>query len=57
MQTSEILGGKMEEISDKENIFFDHSNYKEIDYMAVRILSLTHLFTIDIHPRNKKVLY
>lgn len=43
----------MEEISGKEKVFFDHSNYKEIGFMFLN--SKFNTFGIEIHPRNKKV--
>lgn len=51
MHTSEILGGKMEEISDKEKVFFDHSNYKETDFMFVN--SKFNIFIYKRHSSQK----
>lgn len=41
----------MEEISDKENVFFDHSNYTEIDFMAVN--SKFNTFIYNRHSSQK----
>lgn len=42
----------MEEISDKEKVFFGQSNYKEIDFVVV-IPNLRHSFRTDISGKKR----
>lgn len=56
MSTSELWEGVTEEIPSKEKVFFDHSNYKKINFMVVTLNLTLRTFILE-KKHNSNSMY